>query len=478
MTALQETDRLFFDETGMNKGKVKNIVTDGLYGSDGGELFLERTFSESLGWGEQKLTTNNFEVQEGFGLRFIAGEAFAFATSNELTEAAIKNAADTVKGIKAHASGGTIQLPKSRIRTPYYSDANPLLGMDKSAKIKILQDVEDYLLSRDERVKLVNAGLAGSVQSVQIIRADGHRVADVRPMVRFNVGVTVEENGRRESGSYSFGGRLDYKDIFNEAALKKAADEALRKALTNLRSVPAKAGETDIVMDPGWCGVMLHEAVGHGLEGDANRIGASVFSGKIGQQVAAKGVTVIDQGDIKDRRGSLNFDDEGIKTRENVLIEDGVLRSYMQDQMNARLMGQAVTGNGRRQDFRYAPIPRMTNTFMASGAHEPEEIIKSVKDGVYAVSFGGGQVDTTSGKFVFEMTEAYPIKDGKVVDQPLKGATLIGNGPDAMKKVVMIGNDSKLDPGTGTCGKAGQGVPVGIGQPTVRVNGLGLGGTE
>ncbi len=478
MTALQTTDRLFFAETGISKQKTRNLVTHTLAGSDGGELYLERTFNESLGWSEGRLNGNSFYVSEGFGLRCIANDKFAFASSNELSLAAIKQAADTVKFVRSHALGGSIALPRQRVVRPLYDDANPLLGWDKATKIKLLSDVEEYLLAQDPRIRRVNVSLTGETSAVQIIRADGYRVADIRPLIRLNVGVTVEENGRIEEGGSGFGGRADYAALFNEQAVRGAADEALRQALLNLRAAPCPSGEMTVVMGSGWPGVMLHEAVGHGLEGDANRKGTSAYAGLVGQQVASKGVTVIDQGNIAGRRGSLNFDDEGTKTQKNILIEDGVLRGYMQDQMNARLMGVKSTGNGRRENFQHAPIPRMTNTFMAAGAHDPADIIESVKDGIYAVGFSGGQVNTTSGDFVFEMTEAYPIRGGKVdYDTPLKGATLIGNGPKAMKQVSMVGNDLALDPGIGTCGKAGQGVPVGIGQPTVKMEGLRIGGT-
>ena len=343
--------------------------------------------------------------------------------------------------------------------------------------MNLLQEIDAYARAADPRVKQVSASIAGSWQAVQIIRPDGYRAADIRPLVRLNVSVVVEQNDRMESGSSGTGGRIMFDRYLDPAIWRAEVDEALRLALLNLDSVAAPAGEMEIVLGSGWPGVMLHEAVGHGLEGDFNRKGTSIFSGKVGEQVAAKGVTVIDDGTIADRRGSLTIDDEGTKSGHNVLIEDGILRGYMQDRQNARLMGVDPTGNGRRESYAHLPMPRMTNTYMASGDMAPEEIVSSMKKGIYAVNFGGGQVDITSGKFVFAASEAYLVESGKI-GAPVKGATLIGNGPDAMSKITMVGNDSKLDAGVGTCGKAGQSVPVGVGQPTLKIGGITVGGTE
>ncbi|MBV9828551.1 MAG: metalloprotease TldD, partial [Alphaproteobacteria bacterium] len=345
-----------------------------------------------------------------------------------------------------------------------------------TARAKLLADIDAYARARDARVRQVMASLSGVWQAVQIIRADGSRAADIRPLVRLNVSVVVAEGDRMETGSHGAGGRVSYEYYLDPRNWKAQVDEALRQALGNLSSVPAPAGEMTVVLGPGWPGVMLHEAVGHGLEGDFNRKGTSTFSGMVGQRVAAPGVTVVDDGTMPDRRGSLTIDDEGTPSAYNVLIEDGILKGYIHDRMNARLLGVAPTGNGRRESFAHAPIPRMTNTYMLNGKHDPDEIIKSVKKGIYAVNFGGGSVDITSGKFVFSASEAYLIEDGKI-GPTVKGATLIGNGPDAMNKITMIGNDLKLDDGVGTCGKDGQGVPVGVGQPTLRMDGLTVGGT-
>ncbi|HEX3063935.1 MAG TPA: metalloprotease TldD, partial [Dongiaceae bacterium] len=353
---------------------------------------------------------------------------------------------------------------------------NPLGGVDFAAKTALLAEIDAYVRARDPRVRQVSASLSGNWQAVQILRGDGNRVADIRPLVRLNVSVVVEENGRMESGGYGTGSRTNYDFYLKPETWRAAADEALRQALVNLASVPAPAGEMPVVLGPGWPGILLHEAIGHGLEGDFNRKKTSAFAGLLGQRIASKGVTVVDDGTLADRRGSLTVDDEGTPSQCTTLIEDGILVGYLQDRQNARLMGMKPTGNGRRQSFGYHPMPRMTNTYMLAGQHAPEEILATVKKGLYAVNFGGGQVDITSGKFVFSAAEAYLIEDGKI-GPAVKGATLIGNGPDVLTKVGMVGNDMKLDPGIGTCGKDGQGVPVGVGQPTLRIDGLTVGGT-
>jgi TldD protein len=475
MTDLISTDRLFFDRTGMDRGRVERIVADALHGMADGELFLEYTQSESLTFDDGRIKGASFDQSQGFGLRALSGEATGYAHASELSEAAIRRAADAVRAVKeGHA--GTIAAPPPGTNRSLYSEDNPLHAVEFAAKAKLLAEIDAYARSKDPRVRQVSASLAGQWQAVQIIRPDGARLADIRPLVRLNVSIVVEENGRMETGSSGAGGRVMYDRYLDPAQWRNQVDEALRQALVNLASVPAPAGEMAVVLGPGWPGVMLHEAVGHGLEGDFNRKATSAFAGLLGRRVASPGVTVVDDGTIPDRRGSLSVDDEGTPSRRNVLIEDGILKGYMQDRLNARLMGMPATGNGRRQSYGYAPMPRMTNTYMLAGDKEPGEIIASVKKGLYAVNFGGGQVDITSGKFVFSASEAYLIEDGKI-GPAVKGATLIGNGPDALTKISMIGNDLALDDGIGTCGKEGQGVPVGVGQPTLRMDGLTVGGT-
>jgi TldD protein len=455
---------------------VRGIVADTIRGADDGELFLEYREGEALVFDNGRLKTANFSTNEGFGLRAVAGEATGYAHANELSEAALKRAADAVATVRSGYSGKLDAAPQGTNRH-LYGEANPIEAPAFDAKVKLLQEIDAWLRGRDPRVRQVTASLASSWQHVEILRSDGHLVRDIRPLVRMNVSVVVGEGERQESGSYGMGGRKAFGDFLAEGSWKHAAEEALRQALVNLEAVPAPAGTFDIVLASGWPGVMLHEAVGHGLEGDFNRKKTSAFAGLMGQQVAAKGVTVVDDGTMPERRGSLTVDDEGTPSNRTVLIEDGRLVGYMQDRQNARLMGMRPTGNGRRESYAHEPMPRMTNTYMTAGDHDPAEIITSVKKGIYAVSFGGGQVDITSGKFVFGCTEAYMIEDGKVT-KPIKGAMLIGNGPDAMHRVAMVGNDMKLDTGIGMCGKAGQGVPVGVGQPHLRMNQMTVGGTQ
>jgi len=456
--------------------RIKRIVADTIHGADDGELYLEYSESEALMFDNGKLKTANFNTDQGFGLRAVAGEASGYAHSSELSEAALLRASDAVSAVKSGYSG-TLAAAPARTNRHLYGDENPIPSPSFGTKAKLLQEIDAYLRSRDPRVRQVTASLASSWQHVEILRADGEVARDIRPLVRMNVSVVVGDGDRQETGSYGTGGRKAFGEFLSEESWQYAAGEALRQALVNLEAVPAPAGTFDIVLSSGWPGVMLHEAVGHGLEGDFNRKKTSAFAGLMGQQVAASGVTVVDDGTIAERRGSLTIDDEGTPSARNVLIEDGKLVGYMQDRQNARLMGMKATGNGRRQGYAYQPMPRMTNTYMTAGDKTPEEIIASVKKGIYAVSFGGGQVDITSGKFVFGCTEAYMIEDGKV-SRPIKGAMLIGNGPDAMHRVTMIGNDMKLDTGIGMCGKAGQGVPVGVGQPHLRMNQMTVGGTQ
>lgn len=460
----------------ISEDKVRRIVADTIAGADDGELYLEYSESEALMFDNGRLKTANFNTDQGFGLRAVAGEATGYAHSSELSESALLRASDAVSTVKGGHSG-TLAAAPARTNRHLYGEENPIPSPSFAEKAKLLQEIDAFLRDKDPRVRQVTASLASSWQHVEILRADGQIVRDIRPLVRVNVAVVVGEGDRQETGSYGMGGRKGFGEFLAEDSWKFAADEALRQALVNLRAVPAPAGTFDIVLSSGWPGVMLHEAVGHGLEGDFNRKKTSAFAGLLGQQVAAKGVTVVDDGTIAERRGSLTVDDEGTPTNRNVLIEDGKLVGYMQDRQNARLMGMAATGNGRRESYAHQPMPRMTNTFMTAGDLDPAEIIASVKNGIYAVSFGGGQVDITSGKFVFGCTEAYMIEDGKVT-QPIKGAMLIGNGPDAMHRVTMIGNDMKLDTGVGMCGKAGQGVPVGVGQPHLRMNQMTVGGTR
>ena len=476
-TPLAVTDRLFFAREGatLDQESTARLTRSALAAGDDGELFLEYQESETISLDDGHIRSAGFDTTLGFGLRAVAGEATGYAHSGELSEAALRRAAATVSAVAAGHAGAEAESPRST-NTRLYSDANPLTAMEFGKRTSLLAEIDAYARGSDSRVKQVMASVAGSWQAVQIIRADGQRLADLRPLVRLNVSVVVEQDGRRETGSYGCGGRFGYDRILGEAHWRGAVDEALRQALVNLDSRPAPAGEMPVVLGPGWPGILLHEAIGHGLEGDFNRKKTSAFSGLLGQRIAAPGVTVVDDGTIADRRGSLTVDDEGTPTSRTVLIEDGVLREFLQDRLNARLMGVRATGNGRRQSYAHAPMPRMTNTVMLAGSHDPEEMIRSVKHGLYAVNFGGGQVDITSGKFVFSASEAYLIEGGRVT-APVKGATLIGNGPDVLTRVAMIGNDMALDPGIGTCGKNGQGVPVGVGQPTLKLSGLTIGGT-
>ena len=477
MDHLQTTDSIFFENAALDRDRAEAIVRDALVDADDGELFLEMRHSEMLMFDDGRLKSASYDQTSGFGLRAIADEAHGYAHAGDISEAALQRAAESVTAVTRGYSGTAAQPPVSASNRPLYSDGNPLTGTPFEDKVALLQEIDAFARAADPRVVQVSASLAGSWQAVQIIRADGHRAADIRPLVRLNVSVVVSRDGRMESGSSGAGGRVMFDNYMAPEIWQAQVREALRIATLNLDSVAAPAGEIEVALGAGWPGVMLHEAVGHGLEGDFNRKGTSIFSGRVGEQVAAKGVTVIDDGTMQDRRGSITIDDEGTQSRRNVLIEDGILRGYMQDRQNARLMGVEATGNGRRQSHEHAPMPRMTNTFMENGEHSPEEIVSSMKKGIYAVNFGGGQVDITSGKFVFAASEAYLVENGRI-GAPVKGATLIGNGPDAMSRISMVGNDMALDDGVGTCGKAGQSVPVGVGQPTVKMGGITVGGTE
>ena len=463
------------DRFDSGKDAVLDQLKAALHGCDDGELYVEYGQSEGLVFDNGKLKTGNFSTDQGFGLRAVLGETSAYAHSGEFSLSALKRASDAVSAVRSGHGGSYAAAPQGTNRR-LYDDINPIGAPAFEEKVKILEQIDAYARGLDPRVRQVSASIGASWQVVEILRADGHMVRDIRPLVRVNVTIVAGDGDRQETGNYGMGGRKGFGEFITEHSWKHAADEALRQALVNLEAVAAPAGTFDVVLGPGWPGVMLHEAVGHGLEGDFNRKKTSAFAGLMGQQVAAKGVTVVDDGTIAERRGSLTIDDEGTPTENTVLIEDGVLVNYMQDRQNARLMGMSPTGNGRRQSYAHEPMPRMTNTYMLAGSHEPGEIIASLKDGIYAVSFGGGQVDITSGKFVFNCTEAYRIRDGKVAE-PVKGANLIGNGPEAMKRITMIGNDLELDLGVGMCGKNGQGVPVGVGQPTLRMNAVTVGGT-
>lgn len=462
-------------ETLLDEGRSLSILREATSGGDDGELFLERKRSEMLHFDDGRVKTASYDASEGFGLRAVCGEVTGYAHGTEVSESALKRAAETAR-LAVGAGGGTMAEAPRATNRRLYTDADPIAGADFPVKVETLREIDAFARDMDPRVVQVSATIAASLQEVEILRPEGGILRDARPMVRVNVSVIVEQNGRRESGTAGGGGRVGLDGLLDPADWQAKAREALRVAVVNLDAVPAPAGVMDIVLGPGWPGILLHEAIGHGLEGDFNRKGSSAFAGLMGQQVAAKGVTVLDDGTIPDRRGSLTVDDEGTPSGKNVLIEDGVLVGYMQDRQNARLMGVAPTGNGRRESYAHAPMPRMTNTYMLGGDATPDDIVAEMKDGIHAVGFGGGQVDITSGKFVFSCTEAYLVKDGKR-GAPVKGATLIGDGPQSLQRIRAIGNDMALDPGMGNCGKAGQWVPVGVGQPSVLIGGLTVGGS-
>jgi TldD protein len=472
---MSQSNDLFFSRTGMDRDRVQSTVDEALKGSDDGELFLEYRQSESFSFDDGRLKAAAFDTLQGFGLRAVSGEATGYAHASELSEDAIKRAADTVRAVARGHSGVAAASP-ARTNKHLYTDIDPLGSAEFETKVKLLEEMNAYARSKDSRVKQVSCSLTGEWQNIEILRPGGETYRDIRPLVRIGVSVVVEQDGRQESGSFGGGGRSGYETYLAPDYWHAAIDEALRQALVNLSSIPAPAGEMMVVLGPGWPGILLHEAIGHGLEGDFNRKKTSAFAGLLGERVAAPGVTVVDDGAIGGRRGSLTIDDEGTPSSRTVLIEDGILKGYMQDRQNARLMGVTPTGNGRRESYSSSVMPRMTNTYMLGGDKDPGEILASVKKGIYASNFGGGQVDITNGKFVFSCTEAYLIESGKI-GPAIKGATLIGNGPDSLTRVSMIGNDMKLDPGVGVCGKNGQSVPVGVGQPTLRLDGLTVGGT-
>lgn len=464
--------------TGLGESELERVLSGLLGGAiDYGDLYFELSRHESWALEDGIVREGSWHVDQGVGVRAISGDKTGFAYSDEIVLPALLEAAHAARAIARHGENGRIRAWEARQGHNLYAPADPSTDLNADEKVSLLQQVDAEARRLDPRVSQVMVSLAASHDLVLVAASDGTLVADARPLVRLNVNVIVEQDGRRESSSFGGGGRTSYGFFLEDDRALTYAREAVRQALVNLEAVPAPAGSMNVVLGPGWPGVLLHEAIGHGLEGDFNRKGTSAFSGKIGQQVAARGVTVVDNGTLPQRRGSLNVDDEGIPTQCTTLIEDGVLVGYMQDRMNARLMNMPATGNGRRESYAHLPMPRMTNTYMLAGDQAPEEIIASVDKGLYAVNFGGGQVDITSGKFVFSASEAYLIENGKVT-RPVKGATLIGNGPDVLTRVSAVGNDLKLDEGVGTCGKDGQSVPVGVGQPTLRIDGLTVGGTQ
>jgi TldD protein len=458
----------------LDPDQAQRLAVRHLAGHDDGELYLQYRVSESFGFDDGRLKVADYNSASGFGLRGVTGETTAFAHANEISAAAIDRAAATLKLLDP--AKGAAAPPPARTNQAMYGAEDPLSHVPFADKVALCQRIDAAARARDPRVEQASVTLSASWSVIEILRADGFVARDVRPMVRLGISIVARDGDRRETGFHGLGGRYLYDKLFEEAEWNRAIDMALGQALVNLEAVAAPAGEMTVVCGPGWPGVLLHEAVGHGLEGDFNRKGTSAFSGRIGERVAAPGVTVVDDGAMSQRRGSLTIDDEGTPTARNVLIEDGILKGYLQDRLNARLMGMQPTGNGRRESFAHAPMPRMTNTFMLAGKDDPGELVGRVKDGVYAKSFGGGQVDITSGKFVFSCTEAYRIRGGKLAE-PLKGATLIGDGPSVLTRVKGIGNDLQIDEGIGVCGKAGQSIPAGVGQPTLLIDGLTVGGT-
>ena len=461
-------------DTHLDEAAALRILQAATNGADDGELFLERRRSEAIVLDDGRIKTASYDASEGFGLRAVNGEVAGYAHATEISEKSLLRASETTQ-LAVGSGGGTLAPAPRGTNVKLYTDADPMSDATFAVKIDTLREIDAYARSLDPRIVQVSATLAASYQEVEILRPEGTRLADIRPMARLNVSVIIEHNGLREQGGTGGGGRFGLSGLMNPAHWQPLVREALRIATVNLGAVAAPAGVMDVVLGPGWPGILLHEAIGHGLEGDFNRKQTSAFAGLMGQRIAAPGVTVLDDGTIPDRRGSISVDDEGTPSAKNVLIEDGILVGYMQDRQNARLMGVAPTGNGRRESFAHIPMPRMTNTYMLSGPDDPKAILAGLKDGIYAVGFGGGQVDITNGKFVFSCTEAYRVRNG-VVGEAVKGATLIGDGATALKQIRAIGNDLALDPGIGNCGKAGQWVPVGVGQPTLLIGGLTVGG--
>jgi TldD protein len=475
---LATAQALLLTPFGLNESHlIKALAEITAHKVDDADLYFQYTRSEGWSLEEGIVKTGSFSIDQGVGVRAVSGEKTAFAYSDDISEASLLDAARTVRTISSAGQNRRTRVPTAKVASSrsLYGAGDPIASLDSTAKVQLLERTEKLARVLDTRVVQVMAGLASEYDVVMVARADGTMAADVRPLVRLSVTVIAEQNGRREMGSSGGGGRFGLA-YFDQGMIERYAREAVHAAVTNLDSRPAPAGEMTVVLGPGWPGILLHEAIGHGLEGDFNRKGSSAFSGRIGERVAAKGVTVLDDGTIADRRGSLNIDDEGNTSQRNVLIEDGILKGYIQDSLNARLMKVKPTGNGRRESYAHVPMPRMTNTYMLGGDKAPEEIVASIKKGLYATNFGGGQVDITSGKFVFSASEAYWVENGKI-QYPVKGATIVGNGPDSLTRVTMVGNDMRLDSGVGTCGKEGQSVPVGVGQPTLRIDGLTVGGT-
>ena len=468
----------FFNNSDISQQQAEQVVSETLDNCDDGELFLENSKSESLVLDDGKIKNTSFDSSLGFGFRAVQDDKTAFCHSNIISK---KSLNDASQNLVSNMNNGSNKVQKQsnpkRTNVKLYEDKDPIENKPFKEKVELLKKIDDYVRQKNPNIKQVTASFFGEHQSIEIIKSDNQVYKDQSPLVRFNVSVMMERNGKKETGSYGTGGRMDYENYLGSDNWKTICDEAIRQAEVNLDSKPAPAGEMKVVLGPGWPGIILHEAIGHGLEGDFNRKKTSAFHNLVGQKIANENVTVVDDGTIASRRGSLTIDDEGTPTSRNILIENGILKNFMQDRMNAKLMKVEPTGNGRRESFEYAPMPRMTNTFMINGNHTQDEMIKSVDKGIYAVSFGGGQVDITNGKFVFSCTEAYEINNGKI-GAPLKGVTLIGNGPDILTKVSMVGNDMKLDPGIGTCGKAGQWVPVGVGQPSILVDQITVGGTS
>ena len=474
MTHQTDPRRFLYRDGALDPASAQRITAQLLGKCDDGELYLQYRANEAFGFDDGRLKTADYSTETGFGLRGVSGEMTGFAHANELSEAAIRRAGETLTLLDP-TKGAPSSAPRQNNRH-LYTDADPMGLIPFADKVALCQQIDAAARARDPRVVQVSVSLAASWSVIDIVRADGFLATDIRPLVRLNVSIVCEVNGRRESGNFGIGGRYLYDSLFQPATWNRAIDEALAQALVNLDSVAAPAGEMTVLLGPGWPGIILHEAIGHGLEGDFNRKGTSAFSGRVGERIAVPGVTIVDDGSLADRRGSLSIDDEGTPTSETILIEDGILRGYMQDRLNARLMGVEPTGNGRRESYAHAPMPRMTNTFMKNGSDDPAELLSRVKNGIFAKSFGGGQVDIVSGKFVFSCTEAYRVENGKI-GAPVKGATLIGDGPSVLTKVRGIGNDFALDEGIGVCGKGGQSVPAGVGQPTLLVDGLTVGGT-
>ena len=466
----------FFQNSDIDVNKAEKIVSDTLNNCDDGELYLEDSKSESIILDDNKIKSSNYTTDLGYGFRAITGDVVAYSHSNEISNKSLKSSSENLKS--SHKSNiGSYNSDIKKTNQKFYSDVDPIETKSLSSKIELLNKINEYARSKDSSVKQVTASFLGEKKDIEILRSGGELLKDTRPLVRINVSVMVEKKGRKETGVYGIGGRQSYDDYLVNDNWKKVCDEAFRIASTNLESKPSPAGEMQVVLGPGWPAILIHEAVGHGLEGDFNRKKTSAFHDLVGKKVASDGVTIIDDGTIENRRGSLNIDDEGTPTEKTVLIENGILKNFMQDRMNARLMNTKSTGNGRRESYKHIVMPRMRNTIMLNGNNTQEEMIKSVDKGIFAVSFGGGQVDITSGKFVFNCTEAYEIINGKI-GSPIKGATLIGDGPSSLKEVLMVGNDMMLDPGIGTCGKAGQGVPVGVGQPSLLIDKMTVGGTQ